>query len=338
VGQAGGDATTTSYSVGVGGITALHALPNSGLLVSAGGGGMFLVTLNQSPTAPTLFGEYTFNRQVLFNASCVNERGIIDIPSASGTTDTLFIDANGIRSMAAASVDKGNEGRNGIFSANVQGLFKGLTQVDGAVCATYFDNYAIFGVNTTLGYGLLVYDTVNSCYQSLDIAQLNGAGAKQFAANTISGLNLFAITTDDYLYQLYAATAYDKAYIRLGSVCNLNPKKELKVSECRVIMTNITQECDVSVSLFTNNRYDETLISKIGYSAPSNIYTGQSVGTDIGTQTNSILFSFVEASQGWKSCVAISWTGGASLNTVSIGTIDYTPMQPLTTQSSISQS
>ena len=50
----GGDATTTNYSVGVGGITCIRSLSTGGIFVSASGAN-FAVTLNQTPNAPTIF-------------------------------------------------------------------------------------------------------------------------------------------------------------------------------------------------------------------------------------------------------------------------------------------
>lgn len=336
-GQKGGDASTTSYSVGVSGITAIRAMPGNMLFVAAGGAACFSVTLNTSATAPTIFGEYTFIRTVLFNANCISERGIVDV---SG--DSVFIDANGLRSFNAVEQQQ-NEGRNSVFSSTIQSLFTNIYQSSmfditsqaGWCAAIGFDNYAIFSVKTALGYGLMIYDTINSVWVSFDSAQLGGHAAKQFAAITIDTLALYAITDDDRVVQLYAAPTQDIATVRLGAVCEQNPKAELKVSQVRMILTNITKDYSVTCSLFTNNRLDHSQTQSFEYVPPANVYVGTPIGTDVGTQTNNILFSFPNAQQGWKAFIVLSWTGGASLSSTSITTIDSTPMQPLKTQAVI---
>ena len=346
-GQKGGDASTTSYSVGVSGITAMRAMPGNSLFVAAGGASTFLITLNQTPNAPTIFGEYTFNRQILFNANCITERGIIDIsgsPSSPNAGDTVFIDANGLRSFNAILALQ-NEGRNSIFSATVSGLFTGITNSTtitsstgyGWAAAITFDNYAIFSVNTVYGYVLVVYDTINNVYQSIDTLQLGNHAVKQFAAITIAKLALYAITDDDRFVQLYIANSFDPSTIRLGAVSSQDPKKELKVINVRAIFSNIETDASYTCSIFVNNRLSQTTTVKLGYAKPTNPYSGVPIGADIDTQTNSILFSFPNSGQGWKAFAVISWTGTASLVTTSITTEDVIPMQPGMTQAVIQQ-
>jgi hypothetical protein len=342
-GQAGGDATTTSYSVGVGGITAIRAMQGDALFVAAGGG-TFLVKLNQTPNSPTIFGEYTFNRQILFTSSCISERGIIDITgpissnsSATSTSgDTVFIAAEGLRSFNSVEQQQ-NEGRNSVFSSTVQSLFTGITQTLTACSAVTFDNYALFSVNTTMGYAIVVYDTINSCYTSVDFSSLSGAAAKQFAAITVGTLALFAITSDDKVVQLYASTQAESAIVRLGSVSSQDPKKELQVIDVRAIFTNITKDISITCSLFVNNRYDSSVTEKIKYVPPVTAYVGSPIGTDVGTQTNSLRFPFPNSAQGWKAFPVLTWTDGASLTAVSVSTKDITPVQPLRTQTVIQQ-
>jgi hypothetical protein len=335
-GSKGGDATTTSYSVGVSGITAMRAMPGGALFVAAGGAGCFFVTLNQTPNAPTIFGEYTFNRQTLFTSSCMSERGIIDIAGAPNTTnsgDTVFIAVDGLRSFNAIQQLQ-NEGRNSVFSSTVQSLFTNIQQSSNLCAAVSFDNYAIFSVQTTLGYCLVVYDTVNSCYSSIDFAQLGNTGAKQFAAITINQLALYAITTDDRVVELFASpTSTDAAVIRLGSVSSQDPNKEHKVTNFRAIFSNITESFYVTAYLLTNNRLDQILTNHINYVAPVTPYAGPQVGTDVDTETENVLFTFTQAKQGWKSFIVLTWTGGASLNSTSIMAQDVAvPMQSVNTQ------
>ncbi len=326
-GQAAGDATYTSTSVGVNGITCLKALASNILFVSAGGGACFSITLNTTPNAPTIFGEYTFIRTQLFNSNCINEKGLIDV-----TGDTVFIDANGLRSFNAVEQQQ-NEGRNSVFSSTIQRLFKNITQQDGFASAISFDNYALFSVNTTLGYCIIVYDTNSSVFQALDVNQLNGFAAKQFASISVTTLSLFAITSNDKVYQLYANTVDDPTTIRLGAVCSQDPKKELKVETFRAVFSECTEEFTVTASLFTNNRLDQQISNTYQYNAPTQTWTGPYIGDDIGTQVVNAVFPFPNAQNGWKAFIVLSWTGTGKLTNTCMTTQDITPANPLLTQS-----
>jgi len=339
-GTKGGDASTVAYSVGVSGITAIRAMPGNSLLVAAGGSACFSVTLNQTPNAPTLFGEYTFNRALLFNSNCITERGIIDIsgPLSQGGSagDSVFIDANGLRSFNAIEYLQ-NEGRNSVFSSVIQSLFNGVVQQNNLCAAINFDNYAIFSVNTVMGYVLVIYDTITGNYTAIDSDQIGNNAVKQFAAIQIDSLNLYAITSDDRVIQVFGSIEALQGIIRLGAVCTQDPKKEIKVTNVRAIFTNITQDFSITCSIFTNNRLDGEITTKIACPPYTDGYTGESIGSDVGTQTNSIVFPFPNASQGWKCFPVITWTGGASLASVSISTQDATPMQPPMTQGVVQQ-
>lgn len=335
-GNKGGDATTTSYSIGVSGITALRAMPGNMLFVSAGNSVCFSVTLNLAPNAPTIFGEYTFIRTVLFNASCVTDRGIIDILG-----DSVFIDSNGLRSFNAVEQQL-NEGRNSVFSATVQSLFNGVQQqapvdissnINNWCSAINFDNYAIFSVLTTMGYILVVYDTINSVYSAVDTLQLGNHSAKQFASISITTLALFAITDDDRVVRLYADENTFTPTIRLGANSEQDPAKELKVVNVRAIFGDITEDITVVCSLFINDRFIQSMQTTVNYVEPVPIYTGVNLGDDIGTQTNNLIFTFNNAmGNGWKAFAVLTWNTGASLISVSMATTDTTPTNPPMTQ------
>lgn len=338
-GQKGGDATTTNFSVGVSGITAMRQMPNNSLFIAAGGLARFYVTLDKSNVANKVFGEWTFVITPLLNASCITDRGIIDI-----VNDTLSISSNGLRSFGAIDEQK-NEGRNSIFSLSIQSLFTDIFQSarvntnspNGWCSAITFDDYAIFSVKTIYGYSLVVYDTINKCYVSIDSTQVGDHAVKQFAAITIGELSLYAITDDDKLYQLFGAETYETATVRTMSFEDKAPRNELKPINVRAIFENITQDLSITCSLFVNNKFSGTQTQSFNYVA-SLAYAGIQVGNDVGTQTNNILFSFPNSIQGWKTFAVISWTGGASLTCVGIDTLTQTPMQPTQTQAVIKQS
>jgi len=327
-GTKGGDAYTTSYTVGVGPITCLRPLSTGGLFVSALNAN-FSVTLNKTPNAPTIFGEYTFIRSFLFESTCLSDRGIMD-----SLGDTRFISPFGVRSFNAIQQQQ-NEGRNSVFTSTIAGAFENIIQSTAA--CILFNNYECYAMQTVFGPAIAVYDTVNSVWSAFDIAQTGGKLVKQFAKIELGVQALYAITEDDNVYQLYASSTDDIPTIRLAAMCPQDPKKEQKVTNFRCILTNLTQDYSVTASLFVNDRFDSSYTQSFTYVPPPTGYNGAPVGPDVGTQTNNILFSFPNSGQGWKAFVVLTWTGGGSLVFMSMSTTDITQRQSLKTQSVVQQ-
>lgn len=332
----GGDATTTSTSVGVGGISCIRPLSSGGIFVSASGANFSLVP-NTTPNAPTIFGEYTFIRTFLFNAYCLSDRAIID-----SLGDTKFIDLTGIRSFNAVQQLQ-NEGRNSLFSNSIQGALNGLVQNSVVSSAVLFDNYEIYSVNTIFGKAFAKYDTINSCWTSFDNQQAPNARVKQFAALQINVLALYGITEDDKFYQFYASpTKNDTAVFRTVGVCaNLlyanisikmnNPKSEVKLNNTRVIVNKITEDTTIGFTPFVNNRVSGGLSKTIVFSEAAPSYSDSYTLPDINTQLTNILFPTPDIQQGWKVFGVFTWNSG-TITQFSMELSDLTPMNPLTTQ------
>ena len=342
----GGDATTTSTSVGVGGITCIRALSSGGIFVSASGYNATL-TPNMTPNAPTVWGEYTFIITSLFNAFCISERAIFD-----SIGDTRFIELTGIRSFNAVQQLQ-NEGRNSPFSAQIQPIFtKQQSQPNTTIiqdplnsAAVLFDNYELYSVETILGAAICKYDTINSCWTSLDVQQLNGKRAKQFAAMQTNVLALFAITEDDLVYQLYASTTEeDTGVFRSVGVCaNLlyanynikmnNPKSEVKLVNTRLIINKIISDNTVHCIPFVDNKayIDGPLEKSIQYNEPPNPYDDGYTLPDVNTQLTNLLFKTPDISQGWKVYCVYSWNDGV-VTQYSMELANLLPQNPLKTQ------
>ena len=328
-GSKGGDATTTSYSVGIGGISTLRATQDGSLFVGAGGSN-FMVSKNMNPNAPTLFGEYTFVRKFLFEATCLNDRCIID-----SLGDTRFIDLTGVRSFNAIEQVQ-NEGRNAPWTIQVASAFKGIIQDTAA--AILYDNYELYAVTTTYGNVILVYDTINSCWSSFDTSQTNGKKIKQFAKIELGVLRLFAITEDDQLYTLYNDSTYSTAQVVTPSATSRetsNTNAEIKVSEFHCILNRMRQDTNISITFMINNRISTlqpTLSKTIKYSPPNSPYTGSVIIPDADSMLINMFFTAANCEQGWKTSVIIEWNGGSSLTQYSIVMNEQTPMNPLKTQ------
>jgi hypothetical protein len=338
----GGDATTTAYSVGVGGITTLAPLSSGGIIVGAAGA-IFSVTQNMTPNAPTTFGEYQYVRTFLFNANCLSDRALIN-----SIGDTRFIDITGIRSFNAVESYQ-TEGRNSPFSATIQSIFgpdaNTINQDPLYASSILYNNYELYSVMTILGPAIAKYDTINSCWVSFDLQQVPGKRIKKFVALQINVLALFCITEDDKCYQLYASLTETSAgsFRTVGVTSNLlyanynikmnNPENEVKLMETRVIVNKVTETCNVSLTPFVDNRVgqDGKITKTVNYQEPAIIYEDPTMLPDVNTQLSNILFPTPRIRQGWKVFGVISWTEG-TITQFSMSLENLTPMNPPTSQ------
>jgi len=339
-GSKGGDATTTSYSVGVGGISCIRPLPDDSLFVSASNSN-FSVSKNLSNVAPKEFGEYTFIRKFLFESTCLSDRCIID-----SLGDTKFVDLTGVRSFNAIQQLQ-NEGRNSPFTAKIQAAFKGVTQTVAA--AIYFNNYEYYAVNTIFGPVIAVYDTINNSWASFDTTQVGGSFIKAFAKIELAVQALYAITVDNKLYQLYSGSTYSTATVLTPSVSSNmlyantnikmnNPRNEVKLAEFRCILNRITSDCTITAQPFVDNNQStnvQAVTKKVTYKAPNTIYNGPLILSDVNSRLANILWPFPNCEQGWKVSVLLSWNGGGSITQFSMSLRDETPMNPVSAQTMV---
>ena len=204
-------------------------------------------------------------------------------------------------------------------------------------------------INTIFGQAIAKYDTLNQCWVSFDLQQTGGMGVKIFAKIELSILQLFAVTTDNKLYVLYAGPGFTSPSVRTVGICSNtlyannnirmnNPGWEIKPSEFRLILNKITETGTVSVTPFVNNRVariaqNNPIVKTINYSAPPFTYVSPTNLPDVNTQLNNLLFSLPNNEQCWKLYFYISWTTG-SVTQFSTRMLDLTPMNPLTSQKS----
>lgn len=337
-GDKGGDATTTSYSVGVGGISALHALADGSLFVAASNAN-FSVSKNMTYGAQKLWGEYTFIRKFLFNATCLDERCILD-----SLGDTRFIDLGGIRSFNAIMQEQ-NEGRNSVFSLTINAAFSGIQQSTGLAAAIFYDNYELYSVQTVFGNVIAVYDSINNIWAAFDTNQTGGKRIKQFAKIELSIQRLYAITEDDQIYTLYIGPTYETAAVRPLSISSnvLDPsipdlvRHQVKPLEFRAVINNIKTDSVATLTTFVDNRMIGAAQTKnINYTEPTTPYTGEYDLPDIDTQLQPLVWLLPQATQGWKCFFLLTWTGGGTLTQFSVTVRDDTPTNPGSSQARVS--
>lgn len=344
----GGDATTTSYSVGVSGISCIRPLSTGGIFVS-GSDANFAVTLNQTPNAPTIFGEYTFNRAFLFNGSCLNDRAIID-----SIGDTRFVDLRGIRSFNAIQQLQ-NEGQNSVFSSSIQAAFGDLgdsanpeiVQDPTQAAAILFNNYEIYAVNTIFGSALAKYDTVNNCWVAFDLLQIANKPVKILAKIELTTSQLFAVTTDNSLYTLYAGEDYNPGLVRtIGVSAGLlyanydislkHPKSEIKPINIRVINNKVQSSGTMTLTPYINNRLSLTgsIKKTISYSPPTDVSSNVTDLPDVNTQLSNLYFNLTGREQGWKMFAMIQWNTGV-ISQYSFELENLNPQNPNRTQAQV---
>lgn len=337
----GGDATTTSYSVGVGGIVCLRPMSTGGIFVAASNAN-FLVQKNESQNAPKIFGEYTFIRRFLFNATCLSDRVIFD-----SIGDTRFIGLTGVRSFNAISQTQ-NEGRNVSFTASIRAAFGSeefpITQNATKTAGILYNDYELYAMETIFGPTIAKYDTTSQCWTSFDLQQTAGKAIKILAKIELTVQRLFAVTEDDQVYTLYIGPGQDEASFRTISICanilyensNIrmaNPKSEIKLTWVRAILNKITSNCNCSMTPYTNNRLDQTgtMTKAITYENPAIPSDSSDDLPDVNTLLMNLFWSTSNAKQGWKVFFIFSWTGG-SFTQFSLNCQDTTPTNPPNSQ------
>lgn len=335
-GDKGGDAATTAYSVGLGGISCLRPISSNALFVAASNAN-FAVSKNMTPGADKIFGEYTFIRTFLFNSTCLSDRAIID-----SLGDTKFIDVTGLRSFNAVEQLQ-NEGRNSPFSLMIQNLFKDKTQLPSSSAAMLYDNYEFYGVDTILGPAIVIYDTLNECWAAVDTQQTQGSLIKMFAKIELTIQRLYAITVDDKIFTLHSGTEFAPLF-RTLSVSpdtlkldgNIIPQSwEHKMQSVRTIFQSVTENFIVSITPIVQNEVTAagTISKNIKYIPPSKLYIGAGSLNDINTNIKDLFFSTPNCAQGAQSYALISWTSDAELMQFGIEVTDIQGSNPLRSQS-----
>lgn len=335
-GEKGGDATTTSYSVGIGGIQCIRAMSNDALFVAAGNSN-FSVSKNLAQGAPKIFGEYTFIRTFLFNATCLSDRTIFD-----SLGDTRFISLTGVRSFNAI-LQQQNEGKNSPFSLGIQSVLteddETIVQSAAASAAILFDNYELYSLDTVMGPAIAVYDTLNQCWSSFDISQTGGQRIKQFAKIELTIQRLFAITEDNQLYTLYIDSAFDTPLLRTITVSpecltvdgqTLPPAAEHKVRRVDVYASNIQEDMEISVVPYVNSRLtaQAVMTKSITFRPPTTVSASDTDLPDVNMQQEHVPFPLLSTGQGYATFINISWTSGATVSSFDITAEDIMPDNP----------
>jgi len=308
--EAEGGAVSTSHSVGYEEITCLAPLNAEVFMV----GTRREVVLVQPIRDITIFGEPTFANVARLQAGVVNSQSVIEV---TGTGDTAFIDFEGIKSFNAVLQLK-NEGNNSNFSLPVSPYFRGIVQDTDLVAATDFDDYSLFSVSTSSGFGILVFDNLLQKWVAFD-QPFTGA-VKQFATTyTSNEQKLYAITSSDEVYRLYDSTNdYERVTLRTRAVSPSSLRSEHKPIFARCVLTRGVEAGTLEVIPYVDgkryNSRSKTLRSSLGGVSFPVI---PPVGPDSTDQVDLISLNFPTLPLGWKFSNTLRWDNGATLTHLS---------------------
>ena len=225
-GNKAGDADTMAYAVDFNDTVAIHPVAQGGLLVST-----LYATYLLLPT-----DLYLFNEPILSAGDPAFPIGAVNWKSyATILGDVAFIAQSGIHSINI-SRQINRDSNNNPFSRPIS---RYLIRPQADTCATNYDDYALFSVDTTYGRGVFVFDTVLNKFVSLD----TGFGTvTRFASYKSGGVNkLYFITTDNELYEAYSSEENQVTRVLLGDYAYFNDgvRHQMKVNNLYLWFNNL---------------------------------------------------------------------------------------------------
>ena len=296
-GNKGGDADTTALAVDFNDITSIHEVSDGGLLVTT----LYAAYLCL-PDGTLLFGEPVLKPTLAFPVGAVNQYSFADLIG-----DTAFISPSGIQSFNVVR-QINNESNNFPISKKIS-RYLAASQTD--TCATNFDDYALFAIDTTFGRAVAVFDTVRQQFVSLD----TGFGTvRRFAVYKKAGITkLFFINTDNHLYEAYSDATFNTARVLLGdySVLQGGAMVQHNVTDIYTAFTGITSPTAVRMSYYS----DEELVAAIdGTLSAQTVVPPPPVLVPFPSRLSTSNLAWgVPARIGYKTSTFIEWTGAAKL-------------------------
>lgn len=267
--------------------------------------GFFASTLNTSSLVVLdrtnlLFGEPKYTFQPLFPTGAVNQFSIID-----NLGDTAFVDISGVRSFNSVQQFR-LEGRNAPFTKKLSRLFvnpkTNQTILQFVTCATEFDNYSMFSMDTIYGPAVLLYDTLTNSWASIDVFE--GIGKiVQFAQVKYNNVRrLFFITEAGNTYEAFASETtanwklYPKEWVADGA------KTQQKTTSVSLAYQNALEDGEISVTDFMDSKQGETSSRVVVESdnALDAIPLAFPFGSSDVDKVKTITCAFPRSNQGWK--------------------------------------
>lgn len=276
--------------------------------------GSFYVSTNKISYAVTpnydklVLGEPTFRNRTLFSTGGVSSFCFVEMLG-----DNAFADFNGLRSFNAILQTK-NEGRNSPFGKRLGPILQGIQQ--DYVAAIVFDNYALFGLNTIYGRGIVVYDELREQFSAVDY--YTGVGQiKQFAEIKVVGNRyLFFITTDDKLFLWAGSEDTARCHLYIGEWCSGNPELEQHIDKLKLVFIDSKEAGTVFATSYVDGKAISQPLSATlevtNSDNPSNISVP--FGDATTDRVKILSFDFGRTLAGWKAGFLVSWNFQAKLS------------------------
>ena len=303
----GGDAYTVAHRVSFDEITGLYDLNTTdGSFMVTTLKATYVVTPNLSKT---VFGEPTFANYTLFPTGPLNPWSVADING-----DTVLIDQSGLKSFNAMKQLK-IESNSDPFSGQVYKLFRDIIQT--VCCATNFDNYALFAVDTIYGPAIIVYDLILKCFVGVDI-YTGLSRIVQFAEIKLEGERyLYFRTEDDELYRAFGSTTTAICRVYLGEWCCQDAQSEIKPEGLNIVLTNVEEGGDFQATLYVDRRKDIIRYNHVDFTPNSGSSTYPiPFPTNTDDNVRMLSYPYQEAKTGWKYGFLLEWACQASLSDV----------------------
>ena len=312
-----GGALATAFSVDFNPITCISRLnTNEANIFVSTSKAAYTVALLTEPQ-DLIFGEPDYEIRFLFTTGCTSPFSFLELLG-----DNALIDFNGLRSFNAVG-QLYVEGKNSVFSAKVGPLLNSVVQ--DYTAAINFDNYAFFAVNTVYGRGIIVYDTINKVYVSLDLYPGISQVIKFEEVRTLTERRLFFITTDNKIYEAFKSEEVAVCKLYVGDWCSNDANIELKPWQLKLVFVDSLQDGIVTASIYSDRRFGGSLSSEISQKLldanDSNLVL--SIGNSEVDTVQIVDFDFTKKGLiGWKHGFLISWNIDAKLTHIKFSAVE----------------
>lgn len=306
-GDRGGSFEDVAHRVGYDEIACLESLnsPDSSLLVGGPNGSFRVIPDFEN----TKFGEPEFDNVALFPTGPLNQFSTVDVLG-----DFTFIDYTGIRSFNAVAQLQ-VEGKNSPFSQDVDSFFKGIVQ--GTTCCGKFDNYALYGVKTVHGSGILISDELAQVWAGLDIYP--GVEAiRQFAEIKTPLYRKLFFIAGQKLYEAFTGpVAACKVF--LGEWCSGDPAVAQRPKTLRAVFSDVKESGTISLTPYVDRKAQAPLTETVTVTA---VAESDPMAVPFGVSSQDVVkqpeFSIGRCKEGWKIGALLEWNFDASLSHVSL--------------------
>jgi len=308
-GYKGGDVNTTKYAVSYNRITAIVPLSDQSFLVSTDAPYTYTVALNRDRT---VWGEPTFNKSDLFSHALINSFSMVDLLG-----DTGFITFKGIRSFNS-TLQLRVESKNAIFSSPINNAYELDDNVDiiqsfDSSAAVDFRDYALFSTNSRYGAVVAMYDKIRQKWASF-IRIGDGVKVKQFASLMPNENKLFAITTNDKVYELFASATPATGVVMLRDFGIDDPIREQKTDSARLVIKNQLVDGIMQVNVYADNLLAQSDSKTLVANVPTTDFSAAYAINRGAKGLNNLLYEFKRTPRnGWLIGYILAWTGGGEL-------------------------